>query len=528
MSIEAVLPRETETTGKGSRGGNTRRSLLAQLARVSRETRTAARLSPSSTLVLWLMAVASARLFLALSHDTFLGIDGGAYLLGMFQFWGNGPEQAGFDRPPLAPGYLLVPFIWLFGVTPLGYNLYAALGSMVLWPSFWLLARRILPVWWAVLATVLVSLDWEQWIMFVTGVVPITGFSGLCIALWAMLSLAEEPQRRGPIIALFMTIPLIALSNQTSAGLGLLSLSAAWVALPNKRTVATWLGLSGVLALVVAFPWYQGVLPGAERVAVPGPLFFLAPFTEYQWQQAALVILALLGIETLWRRAVDPPLGIKMLSFVVAVHVSVLLIWSSDEALQNILFRGGIWLMVPFWVLAAWAASQLLPGFKTWFSVAVVAAVLFVGAAGAVWLYQRQELYSTHFSRDVLDAVQTLDMDTVTRIGTNGESRAYWLSAVSGKPVAWLQQARPQPSYMEQERQARCEIGWLPECANGYVSHWIVDRTERQQVSAPIFVAPKPEEPWSQIGVDAPWLELVWRQGQVEVWGRLAHLDLNS
>ena len=475
-----------------------------------------------SVLVAWLVAVALLRLTLALTHDTFLGIDGGAYLLGMFQFWGNGPEQAGFDRPPLAPGYLLAPFVWLFGITPFAYNLYAALISLVLWPSFWLLARRILPVAWAALATMLVSLDWEQWIMFVTGVVPIVGFSGLCIALWSMLSMAQEPQRRIPKLALILTIPLIALSSQTSAGLGLLSLSAAWVALPKKRVTATWLATSGLLALGVAYPWYLDVLPGAERVAVPGPLFFLVPFSEYQWQQAAVVILTLLGIEALWRRAERPPLGVKMLSYVVAVHVSLLLVWSSDEALQNILFRGGIWLMVPFWILATWAASQLLPGFKAWFSRSVIAAVLFVGVLGALWLYHSQELYSTHMSRDVLDAVEALDLESVTRIGTNGESRAYWLSAVTGKPVVWLQQARPQPAYAEQERQARCDLGWLPDCRSGFVSHWIVDRTVRQQVPAPIYVAPNPEDPWSQIGRDAPWLELMWQRGQVEVWGHTA------
>ena len=505
-------------THKGRGGGDTLRSLLGPLARVSRETRMPARLNPGLLLAVWLMAVAGARLYLALSHDTFLGIDGGAYLLGMYQFWGNGPEQAGFDRPPLAPGYLLVPFVWAFGVSPLGYNLYAALGSMVLWPFFWLLARRILPVQWAVLATVLLSLDWEQWIMFVTGVVPVFGFSGLCVALWAMLSIAEGPQLRGPKLALILAIPLIALLNQTSAGLALLSLSAAWLALPNKRIIGGWLAAGGALALLVALPWYQGVLPGGERVAVPGQLFFLVPLTEYQWLQAAMVAVTLLGIEALWRRAERRPLGIKMLVYVVAAHVSVLLVWSSDEALQNILFRGGIWLMAPLWVLVAWAASQLLPGFKTWFSGAVVAAALLSGAAGAAWLYQQQEVYSTHMSRDVLDAVQALDMDTVTRIGTNGESRAYWLSAVTGKPVAWLQQAPPQPAYVEQELQARCELGWLPNCAAGFVSHWIVDRTDRQQAPAPILVAPNPQNPWSQIGQDAPWLELVWQQGQVEVW----------
>ena len=75
-----------------------------------------------------------------------------------------------------------------------------------------------------------------------------------------------------------------------------------------------------------------------------------------------------------------------------------------------------------------------------------------------------------------------------------------------------------QQAYVEQEHQARCELGWLQGCAVGFVSHWIIDRMDRQQVPAPIESAPDPGAPWSDLGLHAPWLELVFTSGDVEVW----------
>ena len=466
--------------------------------------------SPGNVLVCWLASIAGVRLVLALSHPTFLGIDGGAYLLGMFQFWAAGPEQAGFARPPLAPGYFLVPFVSAFGLTPLAYNLYAAVFSMALWPAVWILARRILSPWWAVGAVVLVSLDWEQWVMFVTGVVPVVGFAGLTMALWAMI--ANKPRW------LLLIIPFIALTNQTSAGLGVITLAAAWIALPHKKQLAIYLLAGGLLALAIGWPWYAPVLPGQDKVAVPGGTFYMTPFSEYQWYEGVGILLLLLAVNKLWDRAGAIRPELTALCYVVAAHTALLLIWSRDETIQNVLFRGGIWVMVPIWILVAWLGSEVAKEVRPWIGKALVAISLLVGIAGSAFVYGQQDLYSDHMSKDVLAALESINPETITRIGTNGESRAYWLSAISGNPVVWVQPAPPQPAYVEQEHQARCELGWLQGCAVGFVSHWIIDRMDRQQVPAPIESAPDPGAPWSDLGLHAPWLELVFTSGDVEVW----------
>ena len=124
----------------------------------------------------------------------------------------------------------------------------------------YLLARRLLGPWWAVLAVVALSLDWQQWTMFVTGVVPVLGFGGICMALWAMLGISQE-NRAYHRAGLLFAVPLIALANQTSAGLALISLSLAWLLLPAKCRVGLWLCTAGVLALAISWPWYAPVLP---------------------------------------------------------------------------------------------------------------------------------------------------------------------------------------------------------------------------------------------------------------------------
>lgn len=463
---------------------------------------------PAHLLVFWLGSVAVVRFHLAINHPSFLGIDGGAYLLGMYQYWGDGPAQTGFDRPPLAPGFLLVPFVWIWGVTPLAYNLFAAFFSMAVWPAFWLLARAILPFKWAAIALIFITLDWQAWIMFVTGVVPIVGFAGICVVLWGMLRTSENPTRASKA-AILLGIPFIALANQTSAGIALLTLPAALLMLGDRRRVLVWLGLGLALALALALSWYVNLAPGASETRYPGPLFYLTPLTQYQWQQAGFTLLFLLFVSFVWKQA--PP-GIKMLSFVVGAHMPFLLLWSSDESIMNVLFRGGIWIMIPFWLLVAWMLSQWGYRHKN----AVIAGIVAVGILGANAAWQKQPLYSDYFSADMLAATESLDLSTVSRIGTNGSSRAWWLTAVTGKDAVWVMSIASPDAWAERDALAYCELGWTPDCAKGDISHWIIDKTNRQSVPAPIHAAPDPYNPWTM--ESAPWLTKVWEQGQVEVW----------
>ena len=295
------------------------------------------------------MGIAGVRFYLATTQSSYMGIDGGAYLQDVLLYWYHiAPiaEEVHFQRPPLAPGYILALFLWIWDLKPIAYNLYSAFGSMLLFPGYYLLAQRILGHKWAVLAVIAASLDWQQWVMFVTGVVPVLGFGGICMALWAMIGISEENKVRHRASLLFV-VPLIALSNQTSAGIALVSLSVAFLVLPNKVRVGAWLAGAGMLALAICWPWYINVLPGSDQVSYPGPLFYLPPITEYVWWQAP-ALLAVAGFAIFNSLVVTKPQGsairpVVMVSTIIIVHTLLCLVSSNDETVMNILFRSGIW-----------------------------------------------------------------------------------------------------------------------------------------------------------------------------------------
>jgi hypothetical protein len=206
-----------------------------------------------------------------------------------------------------------------------------------------------------------------------------------------------------------------------------------------------------------------------------------------------------------------------VLAAIVVAHTLLSLVWSNDEAVMNILFRSALWVTVPMWLIAIWIFQQL-----PWSQLTkgiVVGATILLATAGGIVIYQAQFHYSTYMSDDVLAAATFLKgAANVQRIGTNAESRAYWLSAYTGIPVAWVQPKPPAPAYAEATQLAECDLGWQADCATGYVSHWVIDKTHRQQFPVAIDRAPNPRDPWSQMGHDAPWLTLLWTRGNVEIW----------
>jgi hypothetical protein len=294
----------------------------------------------------------------------------------------------------------------------------------------------------------------------------------------------------------------------------------AWAALPDKRRAGIYLAAGGLLAIAVAFPWYIHVLPGADKVSAPGPLFYLPPLYQFQWWQFLMFAPVAIVAFVVVKKRRDANVGLKVVLWVTSAHLLASLVWSNDEAIMNILFRSAIWVTLPLWIILVWLVAQWRPP-QVAYKIGAMSILVSLAALGAGWVYQDQFKYSEHISPDVLAAVRQLDLDKVTRIGTNGESRAYWLSVVTSKPVVWVQPARPAPAYQAAEELARCELGWLPDCATGFVSHWIIDKTVRQQMPVSITFAPNPTEPWAQLGKDAPWLEKVWFQGEAEVWATM-------
>lgn len=488
--------------------------------------------------MLWLTAVLGVRLGLAATYSGFLGVDSGAYGLGILQFFGPPGDylNTSFERPPLAPGFLYAPF-WLMtgGFTPLGSNLYAAVFSMAIFPGFYLLAQRVLGKRWGALATGALALDFPLGEMFVTGVVPITGFGMLALTLWGMLGLANGYQAtRWHAAAVAFGVPLVAHTNQTALGIAFVTIPIVWLMLPNKREITLWLAAGTVLALS-ALPWYLNVLPGQPRVSYPGPLVYLNLWWSSQWLQAIgglAVGLAVLKLRRRWQSYTRDGYelndavkvnqnAVRIMAVLLVTHSVLNVFLSNDEALMNVFYRSSYWMAVPFWICTAYltarAVQWLRPTRK--YLAAAVLTFMAIGVYGVQDQFYGQAYYSDLAGPDVLDALASIPQDSITRIGTNAESRGFYLAALTEKPVAWVQSAPPAASYTGQEQQARCSLGWAEDCtSHDYVSHWLIDRKHTQQIEAVVRGAPDPRKPWDDLGAQAPWLEKTFERGTVEVW----------
>lgn len=463
--------------------------------------------NPGKALAAWLAVTLALRIGLSTTHAGYLGVDGGAYLLSL-----GDPHEVSFLRPPLAPGWLLWPFMeWIGG--PLGFNLYAAVFSMAVLPGFYLLARRLLGPGWGAAATFCLTLDWPLAEMFVTGVVPITSFGFLALLLWGMVVVKEKPLLGPATIAL--AAPLIAFTNQTTLGLSLVTVPIALLVLPHKTRNALALGAGALLALS-ALPWYIDVLPGQPRVSYPGPLLYLNPWWSAQWHQLGACLIV--GIATL--RA-QPPTALRLAAYLVLVHGLLQVALSYDEAIINILFRSSYWVQLPLWICAAWLVRRFLETHSVPTPALTGATALFLtlGLGGFGFQFWNQaNNYSVLMGPEHLKALESIPRDDITRIGTNAESRGFYLGAITGKPVAWVQAALPAGSYQERERQARCSIGWIATCADKtYLSHFLVDTNNRQQQTVAIDAAPDRMNPWASLD-QVPWLTKTYEEGTVKVY----------
>lgn len=475
-------------------------------------------MTPNRMFLLWFLAVLFTRIGLNATYDGYLGVDGGAYWLGLHRFVSEpGPYlDASWPRPPLAPGFLLWPFQQVFG-NMLGFNLYQAVFATSIIPPFYLLARRLLPAWWAVAATVGISLDWPLAEMAVTGVVPITGFGAMCLALWGLINISDDrhPFHWPSWLAVIIGIPLIAHTNQTALGISLVVFPLTWLLLRRKRDTLTAL-IGGGLVALTALPWYLEVLPGSPRVNYPGSLVGFHFWWESQWYQLAfsLPLAVMVWRSSAWRPA-------RLIALLVGVHAVLQVFISSDETLMNIFYRSSYWISIPWWLGAAWLGSRYQwrwlarVGRRTLYAAGALA--LAVGIYGAQDQFYGQAYYSNLAGPDVLTLLERIP-DDGTIIGTNAESRGYWIAAITKRPVMWVQPALPNGYFASVEVQGRCELGWTDCDERGHVGWWLIETAQTQQIKALILDAPNPENAWNEIGEHAPWLELVAQEGTVQLW----------
>ncbi|MEM3170297.1 MAG: hypothetical protein QW838_05935 [Candidatus Nitrosotenuis sp.] len=489
--------------------------------------------------MLWAVVAltAAARLAWALGHEGYLGVDGGAYLLSRNAVLGAEPTGMGFPRPPLAPGWLLVPFTaWLDD--DVGYKVWAVLASLPLIPAAYLLARRFLPPWQALTAATLVAVDMGLAEMLVTGPLPMLGFALIAVGAWAMLGLASAPHWRYAL-ALTGVLPLIAFTNQTSAGLAAVTFTTLYMALavyhPSMASQPVWrrvlaapwtlrwtaiAAVPGLLLSMAALPWYLAVVPGAGVLRYPGPLVYLTGWPDIVW--FVLVAALVVGVLTAVRaRAVDYRL--QATGVLVAVLGVLQVFLSYDESIINIFYRATYLLPVFAAPCAVWLTARALPRTPAWRRLAVGATLALVAvlAAGNVSQWQRQAAYSDMVTPATARALATLDDGQ--GIVTNAFSMGLWVAALRRVPSPHVWTTQPPAAYQAQDAQVRCVLGWVADCDVGQavqalqVGHVLVDeRFPRYNQRAPGNYMAPPDQ-W-RVTARAPWLRLTYSEGTTRLY----------
>ena len=482
--------------------------------------------------MIWIITAAlGLRLVLTLSHPGYLGVDGGAYLVGMAATLGNDPTGAGFPRPPLAPGFTLWPFVELLG-TDIGYKVWSSLASLSPLIPVYLFCRRIpFPRYRDLIMAVTVavlSLDLLHGEMIVTGSLPLLAFGFLGIAWWAMGRLAEERTLRLTLI-LAGCLAIIPFINQTTAGLAVVTVPVYLLALrwAHRDNDPIWgnlpgLALGGLLALT-ALPWYLEVLPVTGMLRYPGPFVFVTHMYDSAWWQFLLAWPVGLYVA---RKADEE--WLKALGILVCLLGTLLVFMSTDETVINVFYRSRYLLAIPWYICTAWIIGvRVLPSLR-WpaYAPALTLAAVAVMGFGYVWQFNNQARYSamaTPATAAALDQIRGYGDDRA--IISNSFTLSLWIAALNKVPSPHTWTWHPPRRFVETDKAVRCLMGWVAGCDPQEAqlqlgAGWVLidTRFPAYNARAPgIYLAPNGPDLWDVTG-KTPWLTEEYRWGTTIVW----------
>jgi hypothetical protein len=491
--------------------------------------------------LIWLILLGALtlRLALALSYDGYWGVDGGAYLLSVNNVLGDEPTGAGFPRPPLAPGWLLVPFISLFG-DDAGYKIWSALASLCPVIPILLMARRVgemsrswlpslaSPIWVVPFAAGFLCVDLLHAEMLVTGALPMVAFGLLGTAWWAMGSLCERWNRRNAVI-LAITIGLIPFINQTTAGIACITLPvyavALWWFAGRGRDLGARLLppmiLGGIIALT-ALPWYLQVLPGNGMLDYPGPVIYFTRLYDIAWLQLTLGW----GLGLLMVRNGQEP-WLRALGVLCCLLGTLTVFLSFDETIINVFYRSRYLLAIPFYIGFTWAAFKyIFPYFKPAVALPLTLAAFAIMGTGYVDQVHRQADLSAMVTSETAAVLELLREDEDQgAIISNSFTLALWIAALNKveSPHTWT--TTPPPTFTETDMRVRCVLGWRPGCDTAAAiqdlgARWILleERFPYYNERAPgVYGSLNVEEPWEALPA-LPWLTEVYHQGTTMVY----------
>ena len=459
-------------------------------------------------------------LVLVLTMPGYLGVDGGAYLMSVNAVLGDEPTGIAFTRPPLAPGWLMVPFTELWG-PDIGYKIWSAVASVPILVPVYLLARRFISPVAALWAVAFLTVDPLQAEMLITGSLPLLAFTFLGLAWWAMGGLAERPSLRLTAV-LASSIAIIPFINQTTAGLAAITLpiylaGMLWFS-PRRRT-RIWRNIlpgaiAGSILALGALPWYAEVMFNSKYVNYPGPLIYIVR-VEMGWVLMALGVS--LGAALIhWAR--DYRLrSLGVLAIVLGVF-SIFL--SYNETVINIFYRSRYLLAIPFYIGVAWLVHYFWD-INRRFLIGGSALAFGLMLYGYAWQAHNQQGYSQMITPS--SAVALSHVPERIPLIVNNYSMAWWVAGLNKSVSYFVFNTTPPKLYEESDAEVRCLLGWVPECdhkaakAALKTEYVLVDtRFPYYNDRAPgIYGAP--EDMWG-VTTRAPWLELIFSRDSTLLW----------
>ena len=475
------------------------------------------------------MCALALRLVLAITHDGFLGVDGGAYLLSRNAVLGDEPTGAGFPRPPLAPGFQLVPFTWALG-NDLGYKVWSAVASTFPLVGVYILGRRFLSTVPLTFAILFLSIDLVHAEMFVTGALPLQGFTLIAIAMASLCALNDRWSWPWTI-TLALSLPITAYTNHTSSGLAAIVLPAfvLFLMAGTREGRVAYLGrilpptVLGLTLAATALPWYLAVAPNSAIFHYPGAWVYPSHWATSAWIQTVLA----LGVGYWVARYAQHP-HVRAVAGVLIV-LGLLSPWmSTDETIINIFYRAKYLMAIPFYICITWIVFHYWwrPQLITWpvsikaTSVTAVVAVVVLG--GYLWQFERQALYSDMILPSTARALEHVP-ERGGAVISNSFTMALWISALQRveSPHTWTWE--PPRAYTETDKHVRCLLGWVDGCdvaestAELRATHVLIDtRFPNYNNRAPdIYKAPP--DPWA-VTAKAPWLQVVYSEGTTILW----------
>jgi hypothetical protein len=394
----------------------------------------------------------------------------------------------------------------------------------------YLLARQFAPRKTALWVTAFAAVDLVLIELLVTGALPLLGFALIGLCLWAVMN-ATFPDIKSlwPILTLVVCVPLLAYTNQTSAGIALIVLPVFAVSLaafhpcsqvPMRIRLAIipvtllpvlaglWFG--GLLALT-AWPYYAGVAPGGGALDYPGPVAFLAGPGNANWYLGGFTALA--GAWAVWKGRNE---ALRALGVTELVLTALSVFLSYDESLMNIFFRSGLLAWVLVWPLAgAFVAS------KRWvWGPRLAPVALAVMAAVSIYQFQDMARYSDQLTPDSEILLGRVGGDGVI---VNTFSMSHWVSAVTGRYAPPVWNAKPPEKWQVEDRRVRCILGWTGcgpkeamESAKALDVQWVLVDTRFPEGNGTSNHGAPPEQ-WQVTG-NAPWLRLEGISGKSMLW----------